>query len=168
MPLLLRSFNLLRWDQYIIDDLNDPIRGDAIFNYDGGETIDLDADETTVASNINAERAVLEQCRQIDLVPGSVMRSIRMRLNDAYMEVALGDTSLFSIISLVVGIGVESLIGDNMVLQQGLQILLSVTAEQEAIDSWAKLLEGEIRRRKHGATNVVGGIIHRWDQVGLR
>jgi len=129
MPLLLRSFNLLRWDQYIIDDLNDPIRGDAIFNYDGGETIDLDADETTVASNINAERAVFEQCRQIDLVPGSVMRSIRMKLNDAYMEVALGDTSLFSIISLVVGIGVESLVGDNMVLQQGLQILLPVTAE---------------------------------------
>jgi len=167
MPLLLRSFNLLWWDKYIVDDLDDPIRGDAIFDYDGGETINLNANEPTVAPNINAERAVFEQCRQINLIPESVTRSVRKRLNYAYMEIAFRNTGLFSVVSLVVGIRVESLVGHNVILQQGLQILLSVTAEQEAVDSWTKLLEGEIRRCKHGATNVVGSIVHRRNQVGL-
>lgn len=84
------------------------------------------------------------------------------------MEVAFGDTGLFGVISLVVGVGVESLVRDNVILQQGLQIFLSVTTEQEAINPGAKFLEGEIRRRKYGTTNVIGRIIHRWDQVGLR
>ncbi len=79
------------------------------------------------------------------------------------MEVAFGDSGFFGVVSLVVGIRIESLVGHNMILQQGLQVLLSVTAEQEAVDSWAKLLEGEIGRRKYGATDVVGGIVHRWD-----
>ncbi len=84
------------------------------------------------------------------------------------MEVAFRDTSLFGVVSLVVGIRVESMVGDNVILQQGLQIFLSVTTEQEAIDSWAELLEGKIGRRKHSTTNVVGRIIHRWNQVGFR
>jgi len=77
IPFLLCSFNFLWWDQYIVDDLDDSIRGDAIFNYDRGETVDLDADEPTVAPNINAKRAIFEQCRQIDLIPKSVPRSIQ-------------------------------------------------------------------------------------------
>lgn len=148
LPLLLRSFDFLWWDQHIVDDLDDSIRSDTIFNYDGGKTVDLDADEPTVASNINAKRAVFQQCRQINLILESVLRSSQKRLKDAYMEVALGDSGLFGVVSLVIGVRVESLVCDNMILEQGLQILLSITTEQEAIDSWAKLLKGEIRRRK--------------------
>ena len=45
-----------------------------------------------------------------------------------------------------------------MVLKEGLEVLEAVLAEEEGIDSWAKLLEGEVGGRKECSTGVVGGV----------
>lgn len=62
------------------------------------------------------------------------------------MEVALGYTILLYVcrLSLVVGIRVQRLVGHNVVLQQGCEVLLSVLAEEEAVDLGTKLLEGKV------------------------
>ena len=56
---------------------------------------------------------------------------------------------------LIEGVRVESLVGNNVVLEQCLQIFLTVLAEEEAIDSWTKLLESEVVRCKQCATKMI-------------
>lgn len=36
---------------------------------------------------------------------------------------------------------------------------MAVLAEEEAIDPWAELLEGEVGRGKEGSTNMSGGVV---------
>ena len=61
------------------------------------------------------------------------------------MEVALGNTTLLvDSISLVKSVRVKGLVGDNMIQQECLEVLLAVLAEQESVDSRAKFLESEI------------------------
>ena len=46
-----------------------------------------------------------------------------------------------------------------MVLEKGLEILLTITAEQKSIDSWTKFLEGKIGGREQRAAEVSGGVV---------
>ena len=75
------------------------------------------------------------------------------------MEKAFGDVGLRNIFRLVIRIRVQRLIGDGMVLEQGLEVLLSVAAKEEAVDAGSKSLEGPIRGRKEGRSGVSGGIV---------
>lgn len=62
------------------------------------------------------------------------------------MEKALGDSVILHLggLGLVIRIRVQSLVGNNMVFQESLEILLTIFAEQEAIDPGTKFLEGKI------------------------
>lgn len=74
------------------------------------------------------------------------------------MEVTLGNTALFHDVtngfSLVVSIGVQCLIGDDVVFQKSLQVFLTVSAKEEAVDPRAQLLEGEVRRGENSSPNM--------------
>ena len=87
----------------------------------------------------------------------------------AYMEVALRDSALVNVgaLGLVVRIGVQCLVGNDMVFQESLEILLAILAEEEAVDPWAKLLEGEVRGREEGSANMVGGVVDGFEEAGL-
>ena len=60
MPLLLHSIDTLGWDEDAANNLDDAICGDAVLNRHVGETVDFDADETSVAPNVDAERLVIK------------------------------------------------------------------------------------------------------------
>ena len=47
--------------------MNDPILRDSVFNGHSGEAVDLDADYPAITSNIDAQRAVFEQCWEVNL-----------------------------------------------------------------------------------------------------
>lgn len=57
-------------------------------------------------------------------------------------------------LSLVERIRVESLVRDDMVLQEGGEVLLSTTAEEEGVDAGAELLECVIGGGEEGTTGV--------------
>ena len=85
------------------------------------------------------------------------------------MEVTLRDSALVNVgaLGLVVRIGVQCLVGNDMVFQESLEILLAVLAEEEAVDPWAKLLEGEVRGREEGSANMVGGVVDGFEEADL-
>lgn len=132
--------DLLRRDENIADNLNYTVLSDAILNRDTAEAVDLDRNETSVASNVDTKVAVLEQGREIDV------------------EVSLRHALLGLALSGVVGIGVQSVVGNEVVLEKSLQVLLAVLAEEESIDPRTKLRESEVRRCEEGAALVVGGV----------
>lgn len=83
------------------------------------------------------------------------------------MENPFGNVSTFHALGLVVSVRVESLIGHYMVFQDGLEIFLTVIAEEEAIDSRAKLLEGKVGRSEEGPSDMIGSVIQGLDEPGL-
>ena len=83
------------------------------------------------------------------------------------MEVSLGNTSSLNAIRLIESIGVQRLIGDDVVLQQRLEILLAVRAEQERIDPGPEFQEGEIRGREEGAADVIRSVVQARYETGF-
>ena len=53
VPLLKATVDGFRWDQHVAHDVNNAIRCNAILNGDSRETVDLDADEASVATYVN-------------------------------------------------------------------------------------------------------------------
>ena len=73
----------------------------------------------------------------------------------AYMENALGNVlSINTFVGHIVSIRVESMVCNDVVFEERLQVLQTVRAEKECVDLGAKLLEGKIRGRKEGSTDV--------------
>lgn len=72
------------------------------------------------------------------------------------MEVSLGDAIFLDICGLrfVEGIGVQCLIGNYVILQESLEILLTMLAEEKGIDTNTKLLKCEIRWCKDGPAQM--------------
>ena len=83
------------------------------------------------------------------------------------MENSLGNISLFHALGLVVSVRVERVIGHDMVFQDGLEVFLAVSAEEEAIYLGAKLLECEVGRSEEGSSDMIGSIIQGLDKSGL-
>ena len=54
-PLLHHTTNAFGWNEDIADNLNDAVLGYSILNRNTAEAIDLDFDESTVTSNIDAQ-----------------------------------------------------------------------------------------------------------------
>lgn len=86
------------------------------------------------------------------------------------MEITFGNTVLrnFGSCGFVESIGVQSLVGDNMVLQKSLEILLAVFAEEEASDPRTELLECEIGWCEDCPAKVGRCIIDGFEKTGLR
>ena len=60
LPLLLHSIDTLGWNEDAANNLDDAIRSDTILNRHVRETVDLYADETPEASDVDAEGLVLK------------------------------------------------------------------------------------------------------------
>lgn len=83
------------------------------------------------------------------------------------MKIAFGNVGHLSIIGLVVCVRVQSVVGDDMVLEESLKVFLAVATEQEAVDSRAKLLEGKVGGSEEGSSHVVRCIVDSLKQVGF-
>ena len=60
---------------------------------------------------------------------------------------AIGGLALVVFLTgIVESISVQRLVDDDVVLQQSLEVLLAVGAEEEGIDPWSQLLEGIVTR----------------------
>lgn len=140
--------NLLRWDEHVADDLDHTVLGDAILDRNATKAVDLNADEAAISSDVNAKAAILEHGRKVNV------------------EVALGDTLLGLAVGAVVGIGVQSVVRDKVVLKKSLEVLLTVLAEEESVDPRSELLESEVRGREESTSLVVGGVDH-VEETGL-
>lgn len=86
------------------------------------------------------------------------------------MEVSLGDTVLLNVcrFGFVEGIGVQCLIGDNVVFQKGLKVFLTVLAEQEAGNPSTELLKRKVGWREDSTTKMGRGVIDGLKQACLR
>ena len=54
-----------------------------------------------------------------------------------------------------------------MVHEQALEVLLAILAEEEGVDSWTELLEGEVTGSKDGATEMVRSVIEACIETSL-
>ena len=86
---------------------------------------------------------------------------------ESYVENALWDVGLLGVVGLVISIRVQSVICNNVVLKDGLEILLAGTAEQEGVNSRTKLLKCKVRWSEKSTSDVVGGVVKGFDQTGL-
>ena len=87
------------------------------------------------------------------------------------MEKTLRDTMVVHDVvngfRLVVSIRVQGLISNDVVLQESLEIFLSILAKEEAINFWAQLLEGEIRGCENSSAHMVRGVCNDGQKTGL-
>ena len=86
-----------------------------------------------------------------------------------YVEKAFGNRFLLhpSRFRLVISIRVECLVGHDMILEEGLEILLTILTEQERINLWAELLESEIARGEKCSTEMGRSIVDRLQKASL-
>lgn len=83
------------------------------------------------------------------------------------MEEALWHICALGVLAVIESIRVQSLIGDDVVLEKSLEILFAVGAEQEGIDPGTEALESKVRGSKERSTDVVAGIVQRGKEAGL-
>jgi hypothetical protein len=92
--------------------MHDAILRHAVLDGDAREPVDFDGDKPAPARNINAEALVVEQRREVDMV---VAR--RRQVLDAVLA--------------VVGVRVQRLVDDGVVLEQGLEVAESLLRVEE-------------------------------------
>jgi len=134
---------VLWWDEDIADDLDDSVLGDTVLNADAAETVNLDADEATVATNVNLENLVVEEGWE------------------GVVEVSLWYVvSLVGLVHVVAvdGVAVKGGTWNDVVLKESLEVLAAVLGEEEGVDAWAELEEGKVVWCEKGAAWVVGGV----------
>jgi len=85
------------------------------------------------------------------------------------VEISLGNAVLLNICGLgfVEGIGVQSLIGYDVVLQESLEVLLTILAEEEAVDPGTELLKREVGWREYGPAEVSRSIVDGLEETGF-
>jgi hypothetical protein len=152
----LSATELLGRDQNVADNLDHSVCGNTILHADTREGVDLDVNQTAVSSHINRQRVVLESSRKVD------------------MPVTLRNT--IESLSLDESIAVQNIVGNGLnsisivrrssrtwftyvVKDQSLKVLAAVLAEQESVDSGAKLLEGEVGRSEQSTAGVIGAVV---------
>lgn len=128
LPHDLLAIGALGRDQNIRDDLNDAVACDTIVDGNTRESVDADLYEWTPPCDIDGEVLVVEHSGKVVVVVTRAIRSLVL------IVVLLA--------SIVESISVQSLVDDNVVLQQSLEVLLAVGAEEEGIDPGSQLLEG--------------------------
>ena len=173
IPMLHATVDSLGWDEYIAYDVNDAIGCNSIFDRNSGEAVNFDLDKSSISSNVDTKRLVFQKCLKVDLniLCKPKFGWLLQGGDGAYMEVTLGNIALFHDIinrfSLVVSIGVQCLIGDDVVLQESLEVFLTVFAEKEGIDPRTQLLEGEVRRGENSSPKVGRSVCNGGQEIGL-
>jgi hypothetical protein len=129
--------------------VKNPISGNAVLDTHTAESINLDADQSSISCNINTETLLVKQRRKVNM---------EMSLRNAFRINLVNQLQLLSthILRLIESIRVKSLVGHNMVLQQRLQVLLPVFREKESIDLRAKFPEGPVGGSEECSARVVG------------
>lgn len=161
---------LLRWDENVADNVDDTILGNTITDGHASETVNLDLNEAAVTSDVNAETAVFKESRQVNVektLRGSTSGATVLAVVLALATLVVLAAGVFGLlVLLVVGITVKGLVGHDVVLQECLEVLLSVLAEKESIDPRAEFLECKVGRSKESTTGVVG-VVQRFEETGL-
>ena len=83
------------------------------------------------------------------------------------MEEPLWNASILYAVGLIVCVRVQGVVGHNVVLENSLEVFLTVSAEEEAIDSGSKLPERKVGWSKDGTSNVIGCIVQGLQESGL-
>ena len=67
LPLRQDAANLLRWNENVGHNVDNPVGRDAVLDRDTSEAVDLNVDQAAVTSNVNTKGAILQKSRQINL-----------------------------------------------------------------------------------------------------
>lgn len=142
-----RASDVLRWDDDVAHDVDHTILSDAVLDADAGEAVNLDLDEASEARNVDAQAAVLQHRRHVE-VEDTLWREL------VVLSVHQG---VLGWVDLVVSVGVQRA-SREVVLQQRTEVLEAVLREEEGVDLRAQLLEGEVGWREESAAGVVGAV----------
>lgn len=82
------------------------------------------------------------------------------------MIIPLGDVGDLALMLRIESIAVESGVRDDVILQQPLEVLLTILAEQEGVDLGPQLLEGEVVGCEEGASRL-GGVLKVVEEASL-
>lgn len=154
LALPLRTAGLgLGWDQNVTNNLEDAVLGDAILHLDARKAVDLDLGEGAKAADIDGEVAVIEQGWEIKVKTGSC--GCFLFLTSPLLH---GEFVVLGLCVVVVCVRVEGMVEDDVVLEQCLEVLFAVFAEEESVDLGAEFLEGEVVRCEDSAADVGSGV----------
>jgi hypothetical protein len=128
LPHDLLAIGALGGDQNIGNDLNDAVACDTIVDSNTREGVDADLYKWSPTCDIDGEVLVVEHS-------GKVVVVVTRAIGGLVFVVVL-------LAGVVESISVQRLVDDNVVLQQSLEVLLAVGAEEEGIDPWSQFLEG--------------------------
>lgn len=128
LPHDLLAIGALGRNQNIRNDLDDAVACDTIVDSNTRESVDADLYKWTPPCNIDGEILVVEHS-------GKVVVVVTRAIGGLVLIVVL-------LASIVESISVQRLVDDNVVLQQSLEVLLAVGAEEEGINPRSQLLEG--------------------------
>jgi hypothetical protein len=162
VPFSNAAMELLGWDEDIFHNVNDAIPRNDVRERDVHVSVDLDLDQATKAEDVDAEMVVMQESGQVDLGAWAISATAGS-IDSTHMEDALGNlwgsvmgtlvglVGLVRLVRLVFldGVGlvecvrVECFVGDDMILQQGLQKLLAASAEEESIRSRSEFLRSQ-------------------------
>jgi len=140
-----------RGNEYASGNLDDTILCNTVLDGDIIVAVDTDVDQSTPAGDIDTQAVVLEQCREIDV-------------EDALRDRVFAN---FFLLWAVESIGVQSLIGDDVVLEQGFEVLLTSSGEQEGVDARAELLPCPVGGSEEGGTCVLMTVLVVVGNAGL-
>jgi hypothetical protein len=125
----------LGWDQDHRHDLDHAIGSDTILHCDIGVAINSYINKASEASNVDAEALVVKKSTEINVerAPGDTL----------VIDFTCGMLSVFGRIECV---RIESLVGNDVVLKESLEILLAVLAEEKGVDFGTEPLKCSISR----------------------
>jgi hypothetical protein len=126
------STRSLRRDENRRHDVDHSILSKPIRDGNATKPVDQDPDEASPSRNIDAQTLVLQQCRQINMI---------FSLRELLGVDLICSLNARIALSFVEGVGVEGLVGNDVVLEEGLEVFLAVFAEQEGVDLRAEFLE---------------------------
>ncbi len=140
-----------RGDEHASGNLDNTILCNAVLDGDIIVAVDTYVNQSTPAGDIDAQAVVLKQGRELDV------------------EDALRDCVFANIILLwaVESIGVQGLLDDDVVLEQGCEVLLTASGEQEGVDARAELLPCPVGGSEEGGTSVLMTVIVVVGKTGL-
>lgn len=126
--------------------MDDAVTSDAVADIDAREAVDLDFDQAAVARDVDGQAAAVEQGGQIGVEEalwhaGAVVLVVMVVFDGAGVRLAVRG---------VVGVAVQDLVRNDVVLEDGLEVLEAVRGEEKGVDARAELLEGEVGRREEG------------------
>jgi hypothetical protein len=144
-PLSARLLPWARRDDQASDGLDDAVARKAVLEPDEGELVDSHYDKRSTAGKIHANGLVGQQRGQVDVMRARPLSS------------AIFGEELSSLSPVVIRCRIKRVVGDDVVLEQGTEILDSNFAEEESVDAGSEQFEGQIRRSKESPSHVFRG-----------